>query len=399
MTRTTRKRLILIGAGLLVAAALVYGFLPKARPVDAATVERGPLTVIVEEEGETQASDTYVISSPVTAFARRITLQAGDRVQRGDPIVRLEPPRAAILDPRSQVQAQSRVEAARAAVEQAEQNAQAAGAAAAEAEEERKRVERLFESESATRQRLTQARSAAQRAQASLEAAEAAVEASRAELVSAQASLQQTAGPSSLSVAEVLTAPVAGRVLAVHRESEGQVTPGEPLVELGDVDNLEVRVDVLSQDAVRITPGIRVVLEQWGGEVPLEAAVSRVEPQGFTDVSSLGVEEKRVTVIAGMTSPPERWSGLGAGYRVLAQFVVWEADDVLLVPLSALFRTDDGWAVFVLQNGEAIQRSVDIGQQSGLSAEVLSGLQEGEEVIVHPANDLEDGTRVERRDA
>lgn len=369
MTRTTRKRLIFIVVGLVVVAALVYGFLPEPVVVDLATVERGPLQVIVEEEGETQLTETYVVSSPVAAYAHRIELEEGDRVERGEPIVRLEPPRAPLLDPRTRAEAQARAEAAEAAVRQAE--------------EERERVERLFEEGSATQQALTQAQSAAARA--------------RAELRAAQAALQRApAGP--VDGTDVLRAPVTGRVVAVHRTSAGPVAPGAPLVELGDVDTLEVHVDVLSQDAVRITRGTRVLFEQWGGDRVLEGVVDRVEPRGFTEVSSLGVEEKRVTVVAQLTSPPAAREGLGAGYRVLARFVVWEGEEVLHVPTSALFRTDDGWAVFVVDGGVAVRRAVEIGHQAGLTAEVLSGLEAGEEVIAHPENDLTEGTRVEPRE-
>lgn len=375
MTRKTRKRIILIGVGTLVLVALAYGFWPEPVAVTLAPVERGPLQVIVEEEGETQVAHNYVISSPVAAFAQRIELEAGDRVERGEPVVQLEPPRPAILDPRTRDEAQARVEAAKAAL--------------AEAEEERQRIERLFEGGSATQQTLTQARSAAEQARANLGAARAAARAAPG---------PGTNGHAKLATAQVLRAPVSGRVLAVHHKSEGQVNPGAPLVELGDVDNLEVRVEVLSQDAVRIGPGTRVLLEQWGGDSTLQAVVDRVEPQGFTKVSSLGVEEKRVTVVADLTSPPQVWHGLGAGYRVLARFIVWEGEDVLQVPTSALFRTGDSWAIFVVEDGKAVQKAVEVGHQTGLAAQVVSGLQPGEQVIVHPDNDLEPGMSVKSRE-
>jgi HlyD family secretion protein len=391
-----RKRLFLTLLGVSVLALLVYGFLPDPEPVEVATVGRGPLQVIVEEEGETRVSHSYVISAPIAAFARRIDLREGDRVERGQEIVRLEPPRPAILDPRTREEAQARVAAAEAALAQAEQNARAAEAAAAQAERERARLQRLFEGGSATEQALAEAAAAAEQATASRQAAEAGVAAARSNLAAARAAARP-AGDASLPVQEVLRAPVAGRVLAVPHQSAGMVGPGEPLIEVGDTDNLEVRVDVLSQDAVRIRPGTRVLLDQWGGEALLEAVVERVEPQGFTEVSSLGVEEKRVTVVADLTSPPDAWAGLGAGYRVLARFVLWEGDEVLQVPTSALFRTDDGWAVFVVAGGAAVRRAVEVGHQTGLAAEVVSGLAEGEAVIVHPGNTIAEGTRVAPR--
>jgi HlyD family secretion protein len=182
-------------------------------------------------------------------------------------------------------------------------------------------------------------------------------------------------------------------VLAVRRRSEGQVLPGDTLVVIGDTRRLELRADVLSQDAVRIHPGTRVLIEQWGGQGALTARVTRVEPQAHTVVSSLGVEEQRVNVLAALEgqAPP---AGLGSGFRVLARFVVWEGNDVLQVPSSALFRSDSGWAVFVVVGGRAARRPVTIGQQAGLTTELVSGLQEGEQVVAHPGNDVEDGVRV-----
>lgn len=398
MTAKQRKRIILIGIGLVVLALIVYGFLPDPVPVELAQAQRGPMQVIVEEEGVTQVTDHYIISSPTPAFARRTDLEVGDMVEANQPVVHLEPPRAPIMDPRSRAEARARVEAAEAALEQAQQQVQASTAAAERATEERQRVERLFELGSATKQMVEQAVAEARQATANLDAATAAVGAARADLVAARTALQiDTAGTSNLPVQEVLRTPVGGRVLAVHHKSEGLVNAGEPLIEIGNTHTLEVHVDVLSQDAVRIAPGMRVLLDQWGGEATLEGRVERTEPQGFTQVSSLGVEEQRVTVVAALASPMNVWEGLGAGYRVLARFVVWEADDVLHVPTSALFRTDDGWALFVVEDGRAVRRAVEVGHQTGLTAQILSGLEAGEAVIAHPENSLEEGTRVEPR--
>lgn len=397
----TRKRVILIAVAVLVLAAVVYGFWPDAASVQVATVERDSLQVIVEEEGETRVKERYEVASPVAAFVRRIEVEAGDVVKQGDPLVRLEAPRSAVLDPRSRAEARARVEAAEAQVQQAERQVEAAEAAAERAREERERVERLVEQGSATRQALEQAEAEAQQAIANLAAARAAVARARAELMSARAMLVvDPALDRQREVQTVLRAPVSGQVLAVHRQSAGSVNPGEPLVEVGDTDQLEIRADVLSQDAVRIEPGTAVLIDQWGGDKPLEAVVDRVEPQGETEVSALGVEEQRVTVVASLVSPQEKWSGLGSGYRVLARFIVWKGGDVLQVPTSALFRTEnDGWAVFVVEDGVARRRRVNVGHQSGLTAQITSGLEEGETVIVHPDNELEAGMRVERRES
>src|SRR5690606_27711213 len=350
------------------------------------------------EEGETRLADTYIISSPVAAFVRRIDLEPGDLVEEGQPLVLLEPPRSAILDPRSETQAQARVAAAEAALSQARRNVEAAEAAALEAGEERDRTAGLFEQGSATQQQLTRAQTAAEQANANVQSARAAVAAAEAELAAARAAVGRSFGGSTNQTAsDVLTSPISGQVVAVHRESAGLVQPGEPLVEVGNVNDLEIQVDVLSQDAVRIAPGTRVLVDEWGGEGTLNATVRRVDPRGYTRVSSLGVEEKRVPIVATLDAPSSEWTRLGAGYRVLARFILWEGDQVLLVPTSALFRTQSGWAVFVLDGGRAQRRDVEIGWQSGLSAEVTRGLEEGEEVIIHPPNDLSDGDRVRPR--
>lgn len=395
MTRQLRKRLILIGIAVLVIVLIVIGFLPDPVNVEMAEVARGPLQVTVEEEGRTEVTDTYVITAPIAAYARRIELREGDKIAQGQPVVQLEPPRSAILDPRTRAEAEARVRAAEASLRQAEENQRAAQATARRAADERARIERLFEGEAATEQMRDQAVAEAVQAEAALEAAQAVVEAARAELAAARANLAGDTAVANTPVRQVLTSPVTGRVLRIVRQSEGMVAPGEPLVEIGDVENLEVRVEVLSQDAVRIKPGSQVLLDQWGGDELLEAVVQRVEPIGVTRISSLGVEEQRVTVVSNITSPPDRWQALGSGYRVVARFILWESDDALQVPAGALFRTDDGWAVFVVEDGRAVRRDVEIGHQSGLAAEVVSGLSEGDQVIVHPPSDLEEGARVE----
>jgi HlyD family secretion protein len=380
MKRLTRKRAVMTGIALVVVAAIVYAFLPDPVPVQTATVTRGPLQVIIEEEGETRLEDRYLITAPVAAFAQRIELEVGDPVRPGQAVVRLEPPRSPILDPRAQSEAAARVAAARAQLGQAE-------IVATRAVEERARVERLVAAGAATRQALEQTTTEAARALAARDAA-------RAELAAAEAALRTATGAVALGTRTTITAPAAGRVLEVHRRSEGPVAPGEPLLEVGDTERLRVTADVLSQDAVRIRPGTPVMLDQWGGDVTLNAVVSRVEPHGFTQVSALGVEEQRVTVMADLVSPPTAHAGLGPGYRVLARFVVWEDADALQVPTAALFRHDEGWAVFVVEGGRASLRPVDVGQEAGLRTQILSGLVAGETVVVHPGNDVADGVRV-----
>lgn len=396
MATFTRKRSILITISLLVLGGVLYGFWPDPVPVQVATAQRDSLRVTVEEEGETRVRERYEVASPVAAYARRIEVEVGDHVEQGDLLVELEAPRSSILDSRSQTEARARVEAARAQVQQAEHRVEAAEATAEQARTERKRTERLAEQGSATAQAVDRAVSEDLQARANLEAARAAAARARTDLMNARAVLQtDPAIDQQHSVQSVLRSPASGRILTVHRKSAGTVSPGEPLVTIGNTDMLEIRVDVLSQDALRVEPGTPVLIDQWGGDHLLRAVVDRVDPEGETTVSALGVEEQRVTVVAHIVSPREQWKRVGSGYRVLARFIVWEDDDVLQIPTSAIFRTSDNeWAVFVIDGGRAVRQAVTIGQQSGLTAQILSGLEEGDEVIIHPGNDVEDGVRV-----
>lgn len=381
MNKPTKKQVVLTVIGVVIVALIIYGLLPGAVLVDTAVVQKEAMQVTIEEEGETYVAHLYVITSPVPAFLRRVNLEPGDIVEEGDILAELEPPSSAILDPRSYTEAKARIASAEARVEEAEAYAEFALS-------ERHRMERLAAEGSATQQQLEQVRTEAGRAAAVLNTA-------RAELTAAQASLDTaTVSRSRLPVRQVLRAPARGEVLRVHRKSEGFVNTGEPIFEIGNTDSLEVRVDVLSQDAVRISPGVRVMLDHWGGDVPLEATVARVERQGKIKISALGVEERRVQVVAELITGSEVWENLGSGYRVLARFVIWEDANVLQVPTSALFRTEDGWGVFTVGNGRAVRRNISLGYQTGLSAQVIEGLSEGDVVIVHPGAEIEDGVRV-----
>ena len=382
MKKPTRKQIILILIGVLIITAIVYGFLPSPEPVQTAEVTTASLQVTVEEEGKTYVKQQYVISSPHTAYARSIHFEPGDSIEEGTALVELEPPRSAPLDSRTQAEATARVESAEASLDQAEIRL-------GQATTERNRLERLVNAGTATQQQFEQAQTEFEQALGNRNAA-------RADLTAALASAGNADEESARQrVNRVLRAPTRGRVLAVHHKSEGHIPAGEPLLEIGNTDSLEVRVEVLSQDAVRITPGMRVVLEQWGGEDSLEATVTRVEQQGNEVISALGVEEQRVQVIAELTSQKEKWGALGSGYRVLARFIIWEEDNVLQVPTSALFREDENWAVFVVEDGMANRRSVSVGQQTGLSAQILEGLSEGDTVIIHPGDAIDDGKEVE----
>lgn len=391
-------RWLVIGAVvLLVLGAVLYGFREGPLPVETAVVTRGPLQVTVTEEGRTRVRERYVISAPVTGVVQRIELDIGDAVQRGQVLAQLEPLRPGVLDPRERARAEAQVAAARAALSAAYEDARAAAAQADYARTELTRLNRLRTSGSVSREALDQADAAHRRAAAAQSAAEFAVEVARFQLEAAQTALQHSAAaPGEPLELVAVVAPVAGWILDVPQRAEydAVVSAGTPLLTVGDVRELEVAVDVLSADAVRIVPGGRVLLERWGGAGELEGQVRTVEPVGFTKVSALGVEEQRVWVIVDLVSARSEWQRLGDGYRVEARFVLWEGADVLQAPTSALFRQGDGWAVFVVNAGRAQLRAVTPGRRSGLVTQIEAGLTAGEVVITHPDDALSDGAAV-----
>ncbi|KAB2935638.1 MAG: efflux RND transporter periplasmic adaptor subunit [Candidatus Contendobacter sp.] len=395
-----RRRIGLILLTLALIAALVYGFWPQPVWVEAAVVARRPLRVTVEAEGKTRIMDRYVLSAPVAGTLRRIELEVGDAIRRGQPLATMDPLPSEVLDPRRQAQAEARVAATEASLHAAQETTAAAQAEADYAKLEFERMTALCKQKCVvTEAERDRAESRARQTQAQLRSARFAVEVARHEVEAAKTALRHSAAQPGGAAREsvVIRAPVDGQVLARPRQSEGIVEPGAALLEVGDPHALEVAVDVLSPDAVRIRPGTPVVLERWGGEQPLEGVTRTVEPVGFTKLSALGVEEQRVWVIADLRSPAEAWSRLGEGYRVEASFIVWQGEHVLQIPASALFRQGDGWAAFVIENGQARRRVVEIGQRGGLTVEIRSGLTEGEQVVTHPDDALQEGATVRIR--
>lgn len=375
------------------AAALAYGFWPKPHAVEVALVSRAPLEETVDNEGVTRVMDRYVVSAPVPGFAQRIDLDVGDTVKRGQTLVTLEPLRPEALNPRAQAEAEARVAAAQAAVQAAEAQARSAAAEAELAVSDLKRLVKLSKSQSVAQDKLEAARVKTLTTGANMRSAGFGVKVARYELQAARTALAYT-GQSGAGRDVTVTAPVGGQVLKVEHESEGTVAAGSALIEIGDPRSLEVAVDVLSADAVKIQPGMAVRFKRWGGDKPLQGIVRTVEPVAFTKVSALGVEEQRVWVISDFTSPPVLWSRLGDGYRVEASFILWHGDDVLQVPASSLFRTKDGWAVFVVDHDTAHQRAVTLGHRSALEAQVLRGLAAKEMVITHPDETITGGVQV-----
>ena len=386
-----RNRRVLAGVG-LVAALLLMVLWPESAAVDLAPVERGPMQVTVDEEGETRVRDRFVVSSPVAGRVQRIELEPGDRVRHGAVVAAVVP---APLDSRSQAEAEAAARAATSGVGRVRAERQRAEAAARLARSELQRLRALSEQRIVSEQALEAQETAVRSAEDALQAAEFAVATASYQVQQARARLLSgSAGGAPVEV----RAPVDGVVLKRLRESESVVPPGDPLLELGDPRNLEIVSDLLSTDAVKVRPGQLVWIEQWGGDEALRGRVRRVEPSGFMKISALGVEEQRVNVVIDFEGPPEARPSLGDSYRVEVRIVVWETGDAVQVPTSALFRRGEKWAVFVANGSRAQLREIEVGRRNGLSAQILKGLEAGARVIAHPPDTLADGARVKARE-
>lgn len=393
LLRNVRVWLAIAVVGGLVAVALW----PKTMPVETATIGRGALVVTVDEEGRTRVRDRFVVAAPVAGRVLRIELEPGDAVRAGDVIARLQPEAPALLDARSRAEAEAALVSARAAAGRAKADEQRVRAALSQAEREFSRAKALVAESLGTTQQLDARDADVRTLQEQLNAATFASRVADAEVERAQVRLAPAAVERGGRVVPVL-APVDGVVLKRVRESETVVPAGDALLEIGDPRQLEIVVDLLSLDAVRVKAGARVLVEQWGGDHALEATVKRIEPSGFTKISALGVEEQRVNVILTFTDAASAWKALGDGYRVEARIVTWEAADVVKVPTGALVRAGDQWAVFVVKDGRAARLPVTLGHQNGQEAEVTSGLEPGSEVILHPGDTIAAGVKVNRRE-
>lgn len=388
---------VLVVLGVLAVAAIIAAAVwPRAIVVDLAEVTRGPMLVVVREEGVTRVSDSYLVSSPLVGRLRRITLDPGDPVVAGATVLAVVEP----LDP-GLLDARARVRAAEAAASQAGAAAENALSRAEFAENELARIRAAARDGAASPQEIDEAESELRASNASWRAARFAEEIARFELEMARAVLEVSVSrpdspiPDEPAETLVIRAPVSGRVLRVERRSDGVVSPGDPLLEIGDPSDLEIVADLLSTEAVQVSPGDRVIIEHWGGDAPLEGLVRVVEPAAFTKVSALGIEEQRVNVIADFVTPADQRPTLGDGYRVEVGVVLWEEDDVITVPTSAVFRSGRGWAVYRATGGRARVTPIRIGRQNPEQTQVLGGLSEGDRVVLYPGDRLREGVRLE----
>ena len=397
---TTRlvKRGLLVAGVVALLGAFAWALWPKPVSVEVAVLRRGELLVTVDEEGKTRIKDVYAVSAPITGKLVRLSLEAGDPVKKDATTVAIiEPMAPAFLDVRATRELEAQLEAAKAAVALVEAEIKQTDAELGFARSELTRAETLIRSKTISDRALERARVDLDTRQAAVARAKANLEVRKRELESAQARL---IGPEEAWIGEVpsgccvtVRAPVSGRVLRLIQESERVVVAGTPLVEIGDPQDLEIVVELLSADAVKVREGAIAVVEGWGGK-PLQAKVTRIEPAGFTKVSALGIEEQRVRTILKVENAEEFAGRLGHEFRVFLKIGVYLSPDALRVPISALFRERDQWAVYVVDRGRARSVAVEIGQRNTAFGEVLQGPTEGTQVVLHPSDRVTDGARV-----
>ena len=384
-----KKRIFSAIVGLVVVSLVVWAFVPKPIKVERGRVEKGMLRVTVDEEAETRVHDRFEVATPVTGRLRRIGLHAADAVEKGETLAQVEP---LPLDPRDRAELLARLESAQAIQREASAMVERMRVEYLQARRNLERASKLGSTGVISREELELAETAEANSEKALEAAKFKSRAADYEVQVAKAGLVALAEERGDRPRLVnLHSPVRGHVLRLLQQSERVVSAGTPILQVGYPSQLEIVSDVLSTEAVKVSPGDPVLIENWGGDGSLQARVRTVESSGFTKISALGVEEQRVNIVMDFFDPPGR---LGDGYRVDVRIVVWEGKEVLTVPASALFRRGAGWSAFVIENGRARTRDVEVGHKSALKAEILKGLSEGADVILHPGNQIADGTRV-----
>jgi HlyD family secretion protein len=405
MTLKTLKLMIKILLGLVAIGLLVYAFVPEPVKVDLHTVEQGDFSITLDGEGKTRIHDIYTVSAPVEGRVTRIDSEPGDYVTAGESIIaNMYPANPQFLDKRSETQAKADVEGARAALALANARVKQVQAQLDFDQSELKRNQALFNKNSISKSSLERAELGLKTRMAELETAQSNQKVMQANLDAAKVRLMQ---PESLQVGAAdrledachicIYSPVNGQVLRILHKSESIIGVGTALIEIGNPDDLEIIIDMLSTNAVQVEVGDKALIKRWGGDEDINAVVRMVEPSGFTKISALGVEEQRVNVLLNFTDTNEKWKSLGDAFRVEAAIIIDQVEDVINVPLSALFRHNEIWSVFKVIDGEAVLQSVEVMRRNERSVEITKGLKVGDEVIIHPANSIENGVSVEAR--
>lgn len=395
------KRYALPALTLLAIGGLtVWAFRPEPVLVDLATATRAPMRITVEAEGVTRVRDPYLVTAPIAGTLSRVSVEVGDAVERGASVLaEIRPAEPALLDARSRAQAEAAVTEAEAAVQAAGANLARAEASLAFARSDHVRNTELAARGTLSSRALEASAQTLDTAEATRAAARADLDLAHATLAKAQA---QLLSPEAVSAAAGdccvrLSAPISGTVLTIADESARLVAAGEELMRIGNLKDLEIEVDLLSADAVKLAQGASATIERWGG-APLAATLRRIEPAAFTRTSALGIDEQRVRLKLDLDDPNGAAAGLGDQFRVYAKITVWEAGDVLQIPQSALFREGADWAVFRVVEGLAERRTVTVGQRNSATAQITEGLVAGDVVVAYPGNRVEDGGKVAPRD-
>jgi HlyD family secretion protein len=385
-------------AAIVVGGLLVLAFRPQPVPVDLAEVTRGAMTVTVRDEGWTRVRNEYVVSAPVGGQLLRVEYKPGAEISAGDVVARILPSDPSLLDARSRAELQAAVRSAEAALALAQAEAERAAAQREYAEMEAERVRSLRSADLISVEAYDRGELQLRVAETNLESAQENTRVREAELAAAEARLLHASTEPGADIVVTVTAPTSGRVMRVAQESQSVILGGAEIMTIGDPEDLEVVAPFLSTDAVEVRGGAVALIENWGrNRPPLRGQVRLVEPYGFLKISALGVEEQRVNVVVDFVGPREEWSVLGHGYRVELGVVTWEEDDVLQVPVAALFRDGERWSVFRVVDGEIEVTPVEVGRENGRSAQVLAGLEEGQTVVLYPGEQLADGVRVVAR--
>jgi HlyD family secretion protein len=382
------KRSFMTLAAIAAAILIALAFRPKPVQVETARTVKGPLQVTVDEDGETRAHDRFTLAAPIGGRLSRIELHEGDEVGPGTLIATISP---LPLDAREAAEIRARIQAAEARKQETQQQLARWKNDHAQAQRDLNRARALAKERVIAHQELEQAENKQVSTNKEVEAAKFRVQSAIADVEREKAGLISLEEQTQASRLVALRSTARGRILRILEKSERVVPYGTPIVILSNPNKIEIVVDLLSTDAVKVKPGAPVIIENWGGPKPLRARVRTVEPYGFTKVSALGIEEQRANLIADFVDPPD---GLGDGYRIDARIVIWESPSVLKIPASALFRVGQEWNAFVIDNGRARLLAVEVGHRNASEAEITKNLTEGAEVILHPANDLKDDARV-----
>jgi len=391
-SRRIWKRVLLSVFVLAVAGSIGWTLRPKPLVVESAVATRTPMRVTVDEDGVARIQDRYVVSAPLSGHLERIELNPGDQVKAGATLARILPIAAPLLDERTRREAQARLAMAIAAERQSKLQVERARERYAFAREDAARKHSLEAHRAIAHELVDQAELLERTTATELESLRFGQQVANHEAEMARATLGRMSGPNATEQLEIRS-PVEGRILRLIQKSEGVVQPGTPLLEIGDANALEIAVDVLTSDAVRIQPSARVLFERWGGPT-LEGRVRRMEPSAFTRISALGVEEQRVNVLVDLTSPRTDWARLGDGYRVETRIVVWEGTSVLQIPASAVFRRGEEWAVFKIVSDKTYLTNVALGERTPHSVAITRGLVAGDRVVLHPSDQVRDGASV-----